>query len=107
MRRAFRRGMRREIRRELRRGFAPDIPPMLQRANELLAIGQYAEAAEAFEQMARGAQARGGPRAGLLYAGRQGTHHEWPDRCRHGTFETQPVHPGFARRVAAGVSRRE
>jgi len=42
---------------------AGDIPPALQRANQLMAAGQYAEAAEIFEQFARGALARNGPRA--------------------------------------------
>jgi hypothetical protein len=57
-----------------RRGFArsfgrppiPDIPPALRRANELMAIGDYPGAAHAFEEMARGAVARNGPRAPLL-----------------------------------------
>jgi hypothetical protein len=49
-----------------------EIPPALRRANELLASGRYAEAAEIFEQFARGALARGGPRAPqfFLQAGR-------------------------------------
>jgi hypothetical protein len=57
-----------------RRGFVrpfgrpsiPDIPPLLRRANELMAIGDYPGAAQAFEEMARGAVARNGPRAPLL-----------------------------------------
>ena len=44
----------------------PDIPPALRRANELMAIGDYTGAAHAFEEMARGALARNGPRAPLL-----------------------------------------
>ncbi len=43
-----------------------DIPPALQRANELLAIGDYSGAAVAFEELARGAIARNGPRAPIL-----------------------------------------
>ena len=39
------------------------IPPALQRANQLLASGHYAEAAVIFEQFANGALARNGPRA--------------------------------------------
>ena len=57
-----------------RRGFVrpfgrpsiPDIPPALRRANELMAIGDYPGAAQAFEELARGAVARNGPRASLL-----------------------------------------
>ena len=44
----------------------PDIPPALRRANELMAIGDYSGAAQAFEELARGAVARNGPRAPLL-----------------------------------------
>jgi len=54
-------------RRPFRRGFVPDIPPMLQRANELLAIGRYEEAAQAFLQLARGAEKRVPERAPFLY----------------------------------------
>jgi len=59
--------MRRAFRRQMRRGFAPDIPPILQRANVLLNKGEYAEAAVAFEQMARAAELRGGPRAPVFF----------------------------------------
>jgi hypothetical protein len=58
MRRFFRGG---------RRGFAPDVPPMLQRANEFMGIGDYASAAIAFEQLARAAEGRGGPRAPIFH----------------------------------------
>ncbi|HTX91331.1 MAG TPA: hypothetical protein VMC09_08945 [Anaerolineales bacterium] len=51
------------FRRPLRRALIGNIPPALQRANQLMAAGKYAEAAEIFEQFARGAQARNGPRA--------------------------------------------
>ncbi len=59
--------MRRGFGRPLRRGSAPDIPPLLQRANQMLSAGNYAEAASAFEQLARAAEARGGPRAPFFY----------------------------------------
>jgi hypothetical protein len=54
------------------RTLIPDIPPALRRANELMAIGDYAGAAQAYEEMARRAVARNGPRAPmlLLQAGR-------------------------------------
>jgi hypothetical protein len=57
-------------RRGLNRPFArpgiQDIPPALRRANELMAIGDYPGAATAFEELARGAVARNGPRAPIL-----------------------------------------
>lgn len=59
-RRAFRRGAMRRIMR-------PDVPPLLQRAHELMAAGNYPAAAEAFEQLARGGEARQHPRAGQMY----------------------------------------
>lgn len=61
----FRRPMR--PMRPFRRAFVPDIPPLLQRANELMSIGDYDGAAAAFEQLARGALARNGPRAPMLF----------------------------------------
>jgi hypothetical protein len=51
----------------MRRGFTPDIPPILQRANVLLNKGEYAQAAQAFEELARAAELRGGPRAPLFF----------------------------------------
>jgi hypothetical protein len=50
----------------------PDIPPLLQRANQLMEGGNYPAAANAYEQLARGAAERGGPRAPhfFLHAGR-------------------------------------
>ena len=53
-------------------GGGVNVPPALRRANELMAAGQYAEAAQIFEQFARGAEMRGGPRAPhfFLQAGR-------------------------------------
>lgn len=44
----------------------PDIPPALRRGNELMAGGDYPGAAQAFEELARGAVARKGPRAPFL-----------------------------------------
>jgi hypothetical protein len=62
---------RRPIRRPLRRVQAGSIPPALQHSNQLMASGQYDEAAGIFEQFANGALARNGPRAAwfLLQAG--------------------------------------
>lgn len=50
----------------------PKVPPALLRANELMSAGNYAEAADIFDQFARGAELRGGPRAAqfFLQAGR-------------------------------------
>lgn len=64
--------MRRMFRRQMRKGFAPNIPPILQEANHAFDKGEYGRAAELFEQIAQGADARGGPRAPLfhLQAGR-------------------------------------
>jgi hypothetical protein len=51
---------------------AVEVPPLLRRANQLMASGDYPAAADAFEELGRGAQARGRPRAArpLLQAGR-------------------------------------
>jgi hypothetical protein len=59
--------MRRGFGRPFRRAFAGNIPPLLQRANGLMSTGNYVEAASAFEQLARAAEARGGPRAPFFY----------------------------------------
>lgn len=59
--------MRRGFGRPVRRMFAPDVPPLLRRANQLMSAGNYVEAASALEQLARAAEARGGPRAPLFY----------------------------------------
>ncbi|MBI4731841.1 MAG: hypothetical protein HY781_06900 [Chloroflexi bacterium] len=63
---------RRPFVRPMRRAMMADVPPLLRRANELMAAGNYAAAAEAYEQLARGAQMRGNPRDAqlLLQAGR-------------------------------------
>lgn len=58
MRRTFRRG---------HRAFLPNVPPLLQRANQLMANGDYAGAAGAFEQLARAAEGRRGPRAPFFH----------------------------------------
>ncbi len=59
--------MRRGFGRPVRRMFAPDVPPLLRRANQMLSAGNFAEAANAYEQLARAAEARGGPRAPFFY----------------------------------------
>jgi hypothetical protein len=63
--------MRRVFRRQLRKG-AREVPPILQEANLAFDKGEYGRAAELFERIAEGADARGGPRAPLfhLQAGR-------------------------------------
>ena len=64
--------MRRMWRRQIRKGIAPNVPPVLQEANFAFDKGEFGRAAELFEQIAQGADARGGPRAPLfhLQAGR-------------------------------------
>ena len=64
--------MRRMFRRDRRKAFAPNIPPILQEANLAFDKGEYGRAAQLFERIAEGADARGGPRAPLflLQAGR-------------------------------------
>jgi len=57
---------RRGLIRPFRRPPIPDIPPALRRANELMGVGDYPGAALAFEELARGAVFRNGPRAPLL-----------------------------------------
>lgn len=64
--------MRRVFRRQIRKSLAQDVPPILQEANFAFSKGEYGRAAELFEQIARVADGRGGPRAPLfhLQAGR-------------------------------------
>lgn len=50
----------------MRRGFA-QVPPMLQQANQWMAAGNYSAAAQAFEQLAKGAEDRFPKRAPFLY----------------------------------------
>ncbi len=56
----------RRMRRGLNEG-APPVSPALRRAHQLFAAGQYSEAAAAFEELARRAEQRDGPRAPLFY----------------------------------------
>ena len=64
--------MRRAFRRDARKGFASQVPPILQEANLAFDKGEFGRAAQLFERIAEGADARGGPRASLfhLQAGR-------------------------------------
>lgn len=50
-----------------RRAMRAGVPPLLQQANHYFANGNYAEAAQAFEQLARGAEERFPERAPFLY----------------------------------------
>jgi hypothetical protein len=50
----------------MRQAFA-QVPPMLQQANQWMAAGNYSQAAEAFGQLARGAEDRFPERAPFLY----------------------------------------
>ncbi len=58
---------RRPFARPLRRALANDVPPLLRRANDLMASGNFLAAADAYEQLARGAQQRGIPRDAQLF----------------------------------------
>lgn len=64
--------MRRMFRRQIRKALAQEVPPILQEANFAFSKGEYGRAAELFEQIARVADGRDGPRAPLfhLQAGR-------------------------------------
>lgn len=64
--------MRRTFRRHIRKTLAQEVPPILQEANFAFDKGEYGRAAELFERIAHGADARGGPRAPFfhLQAGR-------------------------------------
>lgn len=64
--------MRRIFRRHIRKTLAQNVPPVLQEANFAFDKGEYGRAGELFEQIAKAADARGGPRAALfhLQAGR-------------------------------------
>jgi hypothetical protein len=64
--------MRRMFRRQMRREFGSNIPPILLEANLAFDKGEFGLAAELFEQIAKAADGRGGPRAPLfhLQAGR-------------------------------------
>lgn len=58
---------RRPIRRAMRQAVRPDVPPMLRRAHELMAAGNYAAAAEAFEKLAHAGENRQHPKTGQMY----------------------------------------
>lgn len=58
---------RRRAQRIFRRSGQPDVPPMLQRANQLMATGDYASAAVAFKDLAQRAEERFPQRAPILY----------------------------------------
>ncbi len=45
----------------------PQIPPALQRANQLMAAGDYPAAVAAFEELAKRAEGRNGPRAPFFF----------------------------------------
>lgn len=64
--------MRRIFRRHIRKTLSQNIPPVLQEANFAFDKGEYGRAGELFENLAKAADARGGPRAPIfhLQAGR-------------------------------------
>lgn len=64
--------MRRIFRRNIRKTLSQNIPPVLQEANFAFDKGEYGRAGELFENLAKAADARGGPRAPIfhLQAGR-------------------------------------
>ncbi len=61
--------MRRRFGRLLRQNMneAPQVSPALQRANQLMSVGNYPAAAVAFEDLATRAERRGGPRAPFFF----------------------------------------
>lgn len=59
--------MRRIFRRQIRRTLAQEVPPILQEANFVFSKGEYGRAAELYEQIARAAEGRSGPRAPLFH----------------------------------------
>ena len=58
---------RRPFVRPMRRAVRPEVHPLLTRANQLMATGNYPAAAQAFEQLAEGAHNRGLPRDAQLF----------------------------------------
>ncbi len=58
---------RRRVQRLFRGMGKPNIPPMLQRANQMMAAGDYENAAIAFKNLAQGAEERFPQRAPILY----------------------------------------
>ncbi len=59
--------MRRMFRRQIRKTLAQEVPPILQEAIFAFDKGEYGRSGELFEQIAKTAEARGGPRAPLFY----------------------------------------
>ena len=62
----FRRGFRRAAMRQAMRP-APAVPPLLQKAHQLMAAGNYVAAAEAFEELARKGEAMKHAKTGQMY----------------------------------------
>lgn len=58
---------RRRAQRIMRRMTGPDTPVILQRANQMMAAGDYTNAANTFHELAQGAEARFPQRAPFLY----------------------------------------
>lgn len=58
---------RRRAQRLFRRMGQPDVPPMLQRANQMMAAGEYEKAAVAFKDLAQRAEQRFPQRSPILY----------------------------------------
>ena len=58
---------RRPLRRAMRQAARPDVPPMLRRAHELMAAGNSAAAAEAFEKLAHAGENRQHPKTGQMF----------------------------------------
>lgn len=59
--------MRRTFRREVQQSTPQEVSPLLQKANFAFTDGEYARAAELFEQVARTVEDQGSPRASNLY----------------------------------------
>lgn len=58
---------RRRAQRIMRRMTGPDVPVILQRANQMMAAGDYTNAANTFLKLAQGAEERFPQRAPFLY----------------------------------------
>lgn len=91
--------MRRAFRRQARKGFAQQIPPILQEANLAFDKGEFGRAAELFERIAEGADARGGPRAPLF--------HLQAGRARIFAGQTAQGMPSLKRGLALLVERQQ
>ena len=94
--------MRRRFNRPLRRFSGADIPPLLIHANQSISAGNFVEAAGDFEQLARAAEARGGPRAPMIHiqGGRMRMMAGQPD------LAMQDLERGFGLLAARGRLRR-